>query len=876
MSKLKTQFRKLLPKKLWQILLLGAAGLFVTGVIIVAIISVILLPTLPSIDRVIDPRLKVPMRVYTADGTLIAEFGDEKRIPVKTDGVPKHLINAILASEDDGFYSHHGVDFLGLARAALSNFRSGKRGQGASTITMQVARNFFLSPKRTYTRKFREILLSFKIERELTKDQILELYLNKIFLGHRSYGFAAASQVYYGKTLSELTLPQFAMLAGLPKAPSKLNPISNPEGAKNRRAYVLRRMHELKFIDDETLASAKEAPVTARKHAIKYDVDAPYVAEMARRYIINKYSDKKAYGGGFHVYTTINSQYQKAATAAMHKGLLEYSRRHGFRGPVARIRLKKKTETEQIEEALRGYFAVGNLVPAIVLEVKDKSATIYTLDGDSGEILWEGMSWARKYHSENAVGREPRKASQVLKRGSVIYVEAKGEGKWHLAQVPKVTGALITLRPDDGAVLALVGGFDYFENKFNHAIQAHRQPGSNIKPFIYSAAMARGYTAASMVSGAPVVIEGEDFEWRPANSNRKWPGPTRLRRALKLSMNLVSIRLLRGLGIGNAVIYLQRFGFDINTLPRNLTLALGSASLTPKEIVRGFTVFANGGYRVDPYMILRVEDADHNILEKANPKIVCRTCPGTYVVNRAVLKREREQQRKDQEKDKEIKDTSKDKAATPTEEAKKPEVKTEQAKAKKEEKVDEGPRYAPRVITVANAFIITSIMKDVIRSGTGFKAGALKRPDMAGKTGTTNDYRDAWFSGFNSVHATTVWVGFDNPKPLGRGEVGSKAALPIWMAYIEAIKKDLPVKSMKRPGSVSRIWINKDTGKRTTEDDPNAIGEYFIRGTEPEMGDSAATPDINKADDNTDGTDGDTENAKKKTGKQPKKATDIF
>ena len=872
MNKLNIPFREFLPKKLWQILLLGVAGLFVTGVIIVAIISVILLPTLPAIDKIVDPRLKVPMRVYTADGTLIAEFGDEKRIPVKTDGVPKHLINAILAAEDDGFYSHHGVDFLGLARAALSNFRSGKRGQGASTITMQVARNFFLSPERTYTRKFREILLSFKIERELTKDQILELYLNKIFLGHRSYGFAAASQVYYGKPLSELTLPQFAMLAGLPKAPSKLNPISNPEGAKDRRSYVLRRMHELKFIDDETLASANEAPVTARKHTVKYDIDAPYVAEMTRRYIINKYSDKKAYGGGFHVYTTINGQYQKAATAALHKGLLEYSRRHGFRGPVAKIRLKKTTEAEQIEEALRGYFAVGNLVPAIVLEVKDKSATIYTLDGDSGEIPWEGMSWARKYINENAVGREPRRASQVLRRGFVIYVESKGEGKWHLAQVPKVTGALITLRPDDGAVLALVGGFDYYENKFNHAMQAHRQPGSNIKPFIYSAAMEKGYTAASMVSGAPVVIEGEDFEWRPANANRKWPGPTRLRKALKLSMNLVSVRLLRGLGIGYAIIYLQRFGFDINTLPRNLTLALGSASLTPKEIVRGFSVFANGGYRIDPYLILRVEDADNNILEKANPRIVCRTCPGAYVINKAIL----EQERALQEKGKEKSDTNKDKTAKPTEEEKKPDVKTEQAKAKKEEKLDEGPRYAPRVITVANAFIITSIMKDVIRSGTAYKASALKRPDMAGKTGTTNDYRDAWFSGFNSVQATTVWVGFDDPKPLGRGEVGSRAALPIWMAYIEAIKKDLPVKSLGRPGSVSQAWINKDTGKRTTEDDPNAINEFFIRGTEPEMGDSAATPDINKAGDKTDGTDGDTENVKKKTDKQPKKATDIF
>ena len=872
MNQLKDTIRKYLPKKLWQILVLGAAGLFTAGVIVMTFIAVLLLPTLPAIDEVVEPKLRVPMRVYTAEGTLIAEFGDEKRIPVKTDKVPQHLINAILAAEDDGFYSHHGVDFLGLARAALSNLRSGKRGQGASTITMQVARNFFLSPERTYTRKFKEILLAFKIERELSKDEILELYLNKIFLGHRAYGFAAASQVYYGKTLGELTLPQYAMLAGLPKAPSKLNPITGPKEARDRRSYVLRRMHTLKFIDDETLKAANEAPVTARKHAVKYDVDAPYVAEMVRQYVIGKYADK-AYGGGLHIYTTIKGSYQIAATKALRDGLLEYERRHGYRGPVAKVRLKKDADGEQIDVALRGYHTIGNLVPAIVLEVKDKTATAYTQDGESIEIDWQGLSWARRYVNENNVGRAPKQASHILRRGYVIYVEPLDEGKWRLTQAPKVTGALISLRPDDGAVMALAGGFDFYQNKFNHAVQAHRQPGSNIKPFIYSSALEKGYTAASKVSGAPVVIATEslDGDWRPGNYNKKWPGPTRLRKALKLSMNLVSVRLLRSVGIAHALIYLQRFGFDINNLPRNLSLALGTASLTPKEVARGFAVFANGGYLVEPYLILRIEDADHNIIETANPTIVCRTCPGTYQIDKAILKRGKEAQKKD-----EPKTEDKDKEKTDKQPAK-----IEPIVVKKEdEKQKQGPRYAPRVITPANAYIMTSIMKDVIRSGTAAKAGVLKRSDLAGKTGTTNDFRDAWFSGFNMALATTVWVGFDDPKPLGSGEAGSRAALPIWINYIETIKKELPEKELKIQIGVVRALINKETGKPTTEDDPEGMWEYFVSGTVPNK-DDATTPDI--AGDGTKSGDGDGDGASKTDGdktkdddNKPKKATDIF
>ncbi len=712
----------------WRPLVIGLFGMFVSVVIVLAILTVFLTPKLPSVDFS-EESLKVPMRVYTADGRLLAEFGEEKRILLKADEVPELLVKAILAAEDDGFYKHYGVDLMGIARATWTNLRTGTHSQGASTITMQVARNFFLSPEKTYTRKLKEILLAFKIERQLSKNEILELYLNKIFLGHRAYGFGAAAQVYYGKNLDELTLPETAMLAGLPKAPSRNNPLSNPDSALERRNYVLQRMRALDFIEDDAYELATAAPLTASKNTLRYDIEAPYVAEMVRQYMVDKY-DEESYGGGFHVYTTIRADYQEAADWALRRGLRVYERRHGYRGPASHVDINGiEFDQDYLDDILKHYRAIADLLPAIVLSLEEKSATVYTQDGYMVEIGWDGLSWASKYIDETTRGPAPKKAADVLTAGDIIYLEyvekpvnetdaaeeqatdkqqdrQDEQGYWLLAQIPQVAGALVSLRPADGAVLALTGGFDFQKSKFNRAVQAERQPGSNLKPFIYSAALEKGFTTATPVSGAPVVIEDPGLEelWRPDNYSGRFFGPTPLRKALTLSLNLVSVRLLRAVGPTYAADYLQRFGFDYSKLPRNLSLALGTASATPLQMATAFAVFANGGYLVEPYFITRVEDADGNILEQANPMIICPDCP---------------------------EETGPLPPKPPGDSA------TEQMLNSFQ------PRYAPRVISAENAFIMTSVMKDVISRGTGRRALELGRADLAGKTGTTNDFRDS-------------------------------------------------------------------------------------------------------------------------------------
>jgi len=772
-----------------------------------AAVALILTPTLPSIQDLPETQLKVPMRVYTADGELIAEFGEEKRIPVHIEEVPDLLIKAVLAAEDRSFFYHHGVDFAGILRAALHNLRTQSTGQGASTITMQVARNYFLSPEKTYTRKLKEILLSFKIERELSKQQILELYFNKIFLGHRAYGFAAAAQVYYGKTLQELTLPEMAMLAGLPKAPSRDNPLTNPDNALERRNIVLRQMYNLGFIDEATYTSAANTPLAATKHALKFAVEAPYVAEMVRQYMIQTY-DEKTYAGGFNVYTTLNAKDQQAANKALRAGILEYDRRHGYRGPAGHVTLRGEPDSEHLDDALKDYHVVGDLLPGVVLKVDDKSAQVYTQDGATIELGWNGLSWARAHIDENAVGPLPKTASDVLKLGDIIYLEAIDDpaqqqeiGPWRLAQIPDVSGALVSLRPSDGAVLALTGGFDFYQSGFNRVTQAERQPGSSFKPFLYTAALDKGFTPASLVSGAPIVMEGDspEEEWRPEDYTKKFYGPTRLRKALAESLNLVSVRLLRAIGVPYTIEYVQRFGFDAAKLPPNLSLALGTTSATPMQMVSAFAVFANGGYRITPYFITRVEDADHHVLEQARPAVVCRDCDVPVAT-----------------------------AATGTASAQP--VTT--ASPGNPTPVADKPAVAPRVLTPEVNFLISSMMRDVIREGTGKGALVLGRKDLAGKTGTTNEYRDAWFSGFNGDVVTTAWVGFDQPTPLGRGETGAQAALPIWIDYMRAALQGTPEKPLVPPPDVVQTTINSDTGKPTTPDDPQAMQEYFIKGTE--------------------------------------------
>ncbi|BAV32381.1 peptidase [Sulfuricaulis limicola] len=802
-----------MPAKPWQLALIALFGLLAGAVVILTLIALILTPTLPALDDLSGAQLKVPLRVYTADGELLAEFGEEKRIPVKIEEVPDLLIKAVLAAEDRSFYYHHGVDFVGILRAALHNLRTQSTSQGASTITMQVARNFFLSPEKTYTRKIKEVLLAFKIERELSKQQILELYFNKIFLGHRSYGFAAAAQTYYGKNLQALTLPEMAMLAGLPKAPSRDNPLNNPENATERRNAILKQMLNLNFIDEAAYAEAVNAPLAAARHNLKSDTVAPYVAELVRQYMIQTY-DEKTYAGGFHVYTTLKARHQQAAVRALRAGLLEYDRRHGYRGPAGQVAFRGKPDAIYLDDALKDYRVVGDLLPGVVLEVGEKSAQVYTQDGATVELGWGGLSWARRYIDENTLGNPVKNAADAVKPGDIIYLEAVEDpqqlpetGPWRLAQIPEVAGALVALRPVDGAVLALTGGFDFYQSSFNRVTQAERQPGSSIKPFIFSAALDKGFTAASTVSGAPIVMDGEspEEEWRPEDYSKKFFGPTRLRVALAQSLNLVAVRLLRALGVAYTVEYMERFGFDPAKLPRNLSLALGTASATPMQMVNAFTVFANGGYRVTPYFIARVEDANHNVLEQANPATVCRECdvPGSTSIANA------------------------GRAGTTESQGNPPAAATTGMAADKGQ-----PVHAPRVLSPETSFLMASMMQDVIRAGTGRGALVLGRKDLAGKTGTTNDYRDAWFSGFNSEVAATAWVGFDQPVSLGRAETGGRTALPVWIDFMREALAGVPEKPPVPPETMVRLTINSETGKPTTPDDPEAMEEYFAPGTE--------------------------------------------
>jgi len=751
---------------------LSAATLTIVSVTLVAVITVIW-PDLPPTSEVQDIRLKEPLRIYSIDGRLIGEFGDERRITVRIEDTPQELINAILAAEDDRFFSHHGVDPLGVVRALIINLKSRETRQGASTITMQVARNYFLSREKTYSRKLKEALLAFRLERELDKSQILELYVNKIFLGHRSFGFQAAAAFYYNKPLSELTLAQSAMLAGLPKAPSSINPVSNPARALERRNYVLHRMHGLKLIDDTAFAEATSMPLTAARHRQEIEVNAPYISEMVRDYMFSRYG-QSAYEFGYRVYTTVDGRYQSAAREALTNGLLAYGERHGYQGPAGYIDPAKTTGTTERIEALAQYRVIGGLRPAMVLRPGGDALEVLTADRQTLSMDYQGWRWTS------------RSPSQLLHPGDVIYISGSHQDGLRLAQVPRVQGALVSLNPSDGSLLALVGGFDFAQSNFNRATQALRQPGSNIKPFIYSAALENGFTAASLVSGAPVVIEddiGED--WRPQNYSRKVFGPTRLREALSMSLNLVSVRLVRALGVDAVRDYLEKFGFDRARLPQGLSLALGSATATPIEIARAYGVFANGGYLVEPFFITRVEDPSGRIIEYANRKMFCSGCEAPLL---------------------------------------KPSGTSQQLP---------DPRFSKQVVSPENAFILESMMREVIRSGTGRGARTLLRDDIAGKTGTTNNYFDAWFTGYSSNIVTTVWVGFDRPKDLGQGESGARAALPIWVDFMKTALSGKPHLGKHYPENIIQIRVNNRSGLPTDADDPDGYDEFFVRGTEP-------------------------------------------
>jgi len=771
-----------LKRRLGFRLLLVFFGLFAAGVLVAGMTALVIAPTLPSVHNIMQKRLKAPLQVLTRHGQLIAEFGNEERMPVTLDQVPKTLIDAVLSAEDRSFYTNPGIDLLGIARAAWVDLLTGHKAQGASTITMQVARNYFLSPHKTFTRKIKEVLLAFKIARELSKKQILQLYLNKIFLGNHAYGFGAAAHIYYGMGLKQLTLPQLAMLAGLPQAPSLDNPIDHPKNAQARRHYVLTRMLALGYISPAQFTAADTAPVATRPHTINFPVEAPYVAEMVREYMVKNFGQKKTYDGGYRVYTTLGATEQTAADKAVRDGLLAYNRRHGYYGPTALLPINGQTSQHRLNRDLRHYTTVGGLIPGIVLAVGHHSVQVYDLDRRSIRVGWAGLSWAAPFINVNAKGPAPREARDILAVGDVVYLQHEGPQTWALAEIPRPYAALVSLRPNDGSVAALVGGFDFYHDNFNCVTQADRQPGSSFKPFVYSAAIAKGYTAASVFSGAPIVaLSGAHGElWRPHNYSEHFHGLTRMRVGLADSINLVSIRILRAIGIRYAVHYAERFGFKSSQLPHSLSLVLGSATLTPLEMARGYTVFANGGFRVRPYFINTIVDGTGKVIWQAQPV----TVPPA--------------------------------GGTP------------------ESTAAGNPQYAVQAISPQNAFIMTSMMQSVIRSGTGQLALTLKRIDLAGKTGTSNHERNAWFSGFSPYLETTTWVGFPVPKSLGHFEVGAHAALPIWVQYMGSVLAGRPDTPFAEPPGIVTATVNRHTGQVCSPTDPAAMREYFIQGTVPD------------------------------------------
>lgn len=812
---------------------------------------------LPSVESLKDLKWQTPMQIFSKDGKLISQFGEKKRIPLTLDEFPQQLINAILATEDDRFYSHFGIDPIGISRAVFGKIIGQNKG-GGSTITMQVARNFFLTREVTYTRKIREIFLSFHIESLLSKDEILALYLNKIELGHRAFGFGAAAQVYYGKDVKELTLAQIAVLAGLPKAPSTLNPISRPERAKDRRAVVLQRMLVSDYITEEQYNEARLAPITARKHGAEIELDAPYIAEMAHQEMIDRYGKEDAYTGGYKVYLTVPSQLQYAAQQAVIKNLIDYDRRHGYRGPIKALRPIEENSQQapenlvialtekEISETLSTIPNYQHLVPAVITHVDERSASATLKTGEVVTIPWDGMSWAREFISDQKQGTEPKVASDILKFGDVIWTTNE-QGVYHLSQLPQASSALVALSPDDGAIQAVVGGFSFKQSQFNRVTQAKRQVGSNIKPFIYSAALENDYTLATLVNDAPINQwdQRSGVVWRPKNSPPTYDGPIRVRLALAQSKNVIAVRLLRAVGLDKIIDHLSAFGFVPDELPENESLALGSASLTPLEVASGFATFANGGYLIEPYFIERIEDSFGNTLYQANPMLACESpCSELVKTENAALEIEESPLQSDLIQDL-VDNTVLNETASPSSD---------------DLNNEDSPKIntAERAISSQNAFLITEALNSAIWGadwsvspgwqGTGFRGRSLKRRDIAGKTGTTNEAKDAWFSGYSRRMVATSWIGFDDHtrnlgqtrynNNLGKNQItgkefGAKSAQPAWITFMKTALAELPVEPFEPPENIVSVRIDKATGKLTTKTNKTSIFEYFQLGTAP-------------------------------------------
>ncbi len=767
-----------------------------------------------------DVQLQTPMQVFTKDGLLINQFGEKRRIPVTIDEIPQTLINAFLATEDNRFYDHIGIDPIGIVRSALVLISTGEKKQGASTITMQLARNFFLTREKAYIRKVKEIFIALHIEDVLTKDEILELYLNKIELGNRAFGIGAAAQVYYGKELKDLTLAQMAMIAGLPKAPSALNPIRNPTRAKARRNVVLGRLLTEDYITQEQYNEATSQPITAYFHGAEINLYAPYISEMVRAEMVSRYGIDKAYNSGFKIFTSVESKVQKAAQNALVNNLHNYDMRHGFRGPTDVLwnpETQPALTKQQILNKLQSINELGTLKAAAVLSVNDKTATVLLKNGEQTTLTWDSLKWARKYITRYRQSFAPKAAADILTPGMQIWVRKNEDDSYLLSQIPEASSAIVSLDPQDGRIKAIVGGYSFEQSQYNRAVQAKRQVGSNIKPFIYSAALEKGYTLASILNDAPINQwdKSQGVAWRPKNSPAVYNGPIRIRRALAQSKNVISVRLLRGVGLQRTADHLLKFGFKNADINRSESLALGSASITPLELARGMSTFANGGHLIEPYFISEIQDAYGNVLFEANPALAC------------------------------------DEESLPTY--------NELSIHNSNVEVDQPKKCAPRIISKQNAFLIADAMHSGIWgggswahktgwSGTGWRAQALERRDLSGKTGTTNDSVDTWFSGFNSKVMTSVWVGFDNPgNSLGRStynnnldssqisgaESGAKTAQPAWIEFMKAALEGTPEAPIEPPEGLVSIRIDLATGLLSHKNDYTSRFEYFEKGTAP-------------------------------------------
>lgn len=794
-------------------------------------------PELPDVATLKNVELQTPMQVFSADGKLISQFGEKRRIPLSLDEIPPQMIHAVIATEDSRYYEHPGIDPIGIARAAIVVAISGSAKQGASTITQQLARNFFLTNEKKIMRKIKEIFIAIHIEQLLSKEEILELYLNKIYLGYRSYGVGAAAQVYFGKEVSQLTLSEIAIIAGLPKAPSTMNPLYSIDRATTRRNVVLGRMFDEGYISQGELDQARAEPIVARYHGAEIEISAPYFAERARAWMVERYGED-AYTSGMRIYTTVDPKLQQAAQTAAVNNLLSYDQRHGYRGAVATLWQPKQApwSDEKITEHLRQQPSYGALQAAVVLAVDQKSAEVITKDGTRHTLAWDGLKWARRYLTDKRQGAAPKAATEILTPGEQVWVEQR-EQDWGLSQVPDANTAFVAVSPQDGAVKAMVGGFNFVHSKFNRATQSIRQVGSGIKPFIYSAALDKGMTLATLVNDAPINRWDKSMgtAWRPKNSPPTYNGPTRLRLGLAQSKNVMAVRVLQSVGLDDALSYLTRFGFKREDLPRAEAIALGAGSLTPLEMAQGFAVFANGGYFVEPYFIERVEDAYGNLVYQANPNQVCDTecqhgqqqAGNTVASSKAVLHGIAVSEQ-----------TLNDPGSARAEQA---------------------PRYAPQVISEQNAFLVREMMESNIWgggdwrhgtgwNGTGWRAQVLKRRDIGGKTGTTNDSKDAWYSGFGPNIVATAWVGFDDhSRNLGRtrwnnnfgkkqisgAEAGAKTAQPAWVAFMKQALEDVPVQRKQLPDGIIQVRIDRDTGKLTNKTDYTSMFEYFEKGSEP-------------------------------------------